>query len=275
MTSSIRQRGRPKAFNDQSEKNRIQSLDRALDVLEFLSQRNGQTLTELATGLAQSPATVYRILTTLELRGVAEMDPTDQTWHVGATTFRLGSTFLRRTSVVERARPVMRTLMEMTRETANLGIEKGNEVLFLSQVETDFSIRAFFPPGTLSPLHASGIGKALLACASEERLTRLVQRDLEQFTPHTLTTELDLRQDLSEIRHRGYAIDDEERTEGMRCIAAPILNVHNEAVAGISISGPTHRVTKDRIDDLGLKVRDAAEALSQSIGGPELGVRSL
>ncbi|UWQ91093.1 IclR family transcriptional regulator [Rhodobacteraceae bacterium M382] len=275
MSSSSRQRGRPKAFHDQSEKNRIQSLDRALDVLEQLAHGNGQTLTEIATALDQSPATIYRILTTLELRGAAEMDAGDQTWHIGATTFRLGSAFLRKTSVVERARPVMRALMEETGETANLGIEKGSEVLFLSQVETHFSIRAFFPPGTLSPLHASGIGKALLACAPENRIDSLVKRGLSNFTPHTLTTEHALRRDLSDIRSRGYAVDDEERTEGMRCIAAPILNVYGEAVAGISVSGPTHRVTKPMIADFGARVRDAAESLSQSIGGPRLGLRSL
>lgn len=270
MSQSQRQRGRPKAFQDQSEKNRIQALDRALDVMEVLAEANGQTLTEIATKLDQSPATIYRVLTTLELRGIAEIDPADQTWHVGPSTFRLGSAFLRRTSVVERARPVMRTLMETTGETANLGVERGDEVLFLSQVETDFSIRAFFPPGTLSPLHASGIGKALLACASKDRVEHLLHRGLEAFTSHTMIDEAKLLQDLQLVRKRGYAIDDEERTEGMRCIAAPILNVHGEAVAGISVSGPTNRVGEDRIEELGAIVRDAAGELSKAIGGAPL-----
>ena len=267
MTQPNRQRGRPKAFQDQSEKNRIQALDRALDVLETLAGDSGQTLTEIAGRLDQSPATIYRVLTTLELRGIAEIDPADQTWHVGPSTFRLGSAFLRRTSVVERARPVMRTLMEQTGETANLGVERGDDVLFLSQVETHFSIRAFFAPGTLSPMHASGIGKALLACADAGRVGRLIKQGLEAFTPHTLTDETQVREDLENIRSRGYAVDDEERTEGMRCIAAPILNVHGEAVAGISVSGPTNRVGKDRIEQLGHAVRDAAASLSRSIGG--------
>lgn len=268
MSQPQRQRGRPKAFQDQSEKNRIQSLDRALDVLEVLASGNGQTLTEIATELDQSPATIYRILTTLELRGIAEIDAAGQVWHIGPSTFRLGSAFLRRTSVVERARPVMRHLMEQTGETANLGIERGDEVLFLSQVETHFSIRAFFPPGTLSPLHASGIGKALLACADPARVERLVSAGLTEFTPHTATTGEQLTENLAAIRERGFAVDDEERTEGMRCIAAPILNVHGEAVAGISVSGPVNRVTAERVQELGALVRVAAGELSKSIGGP-------
>ncbi|MBE1284063.1 MAG: helix-turn-helix domain-containing protein [Rhodobacteraceae bacterium] len=269
MSNSPRTRGRPKAFNDQSEKTRIQSLDRALDVLEQLAEGGGQTLSEVATTLKQSPATIYRVLTTLQLRDFVEIEPGDQTWHMGPASFRIGSAFLRRSGVVERARPVMRALMEATGETANLGIEKGDEVLFLSQVETHHSVRAFFPPGTLSPLHASGIGKALLSRAEDARVERLSQQGLTGFTRHTLVDADALRRDMEQIRARGYAVDDEEKTEGMRCIAAPILNLHGEAIAGISVSGPTNRVTQDRIEDLGRQVRDAALGLSRALGAPE------
>ncbi len=158
-----RARGRPRDWDDKTDQNTIKSLDRAMQVFEYLSEAQGLTLSAIASDLGESAATVYRILVTLEGFGLVEFDQMDQVWHIGPRAFVIGSRFLRRTSLVERARPILRRLMEETGETANLGIEQQGHVLFVSQVETHASIRAFFPPGTLSRLHASGIGKALLA----------------------------------------------------------------------------------------------------------------
>lgn len=261
-----RARGRPRAFHDKTEQNRVQSLDRAMLILEALGETGGGTLTELATRLEQAPATVYRVMTTLEARGIVEFDAAQQTWHVGAGAFRIGSAFLRRTNIVERARPVMQELMLATGETANLGVENGAHVLFVSQVETHASIRAFFPPGTQSPMHASGIGKALLAQFGAPQLGRIVAGGLEGFTRRTLTSEAALLDDLAATRARGYAVDDEERNDGMRCVAAPVFNATGAVVAGLSISGPTARVTPDRIASLGEDVRKAAAELSGKLG---------
>lgn len=239
-----------------------------MEVFEFLSEAQGKALSTLASDLNQSPATVYRILVTLEGRGLVEFDQIDQVWHVGPRAFVIGSRFLRRTSLVDRARPVMRMLMEETGETANLGIEQNGRVLFVSQVETHASIRAFFPPGTLSRMHASGIGKALLSEMDEARIKRfLTDAPLERFTEFTLTDRDAVMADLQATRERGYAIDGEERNLGMRCIAAPIFDIHGEGIAGISVSGPTSRVGLDQIPDLSKAVMTAAKELSAAIGG--------
>ena len=134
----------------------------------------------------------------------------------------------------------MRELMAATGETANLAIADGGQVVFISQVETHEPIRAFFRPGTRGPIHASGIGKALLAYQPPEAVERIMrEQGLVAFTARTITDRARLMAELDEIRARGWAIDDEERTEGMRCIAAPIFNEFREAMAGVSISGPT------------------------------------
>ena len=261
-------RGRPRDWHDKTAQNTIKSLDRAMEVFEFLSEAQGKTLTALARDLNQSPATVYRILVTLEGRGLVDFDVVDQVWHVGPRAFIIGSRFLRRTSLVERARPILRTLMEATGETANLGIEQNGHVLFVSQVETHSSIRAFFPPGTLSRLHASGIGKALLSRMDANRAERfLTEAPFERFTKFTLTTREQLEDDLQLTRQRNYAIDGEERNLGMRCIAAPVFDIHGEAIAGISVSGPTSRVGTDQISGLSKAVVAAASELSAAIGG--------
>ena len=264
---SRRARGRPRDWDDKTAQNTIKSLDRAMEVLEHLSDTPGVTLSGLADDLSQSPATIYRILVTLEGRGLVEFDPVAQLWHIGARAFVIGARYLRRTSLADRARPILRRLMEVTGETANLGIARDTHVLFIGQVETNATIRAFFPPGTLSPMHASGIGKALLAQMSDDRLSRLfATAPLDQFTERTLTDPASLRADLEATRERGYAIDDEEKNQGMRCIAAPVFDLGGEAVAGLSVSGPVGRVSVAETTRLADAVMQAADELSGAMG---------
>jgi IclR family acetate operon transcriptional repressor len=162
----------------------------------------------------------------------------------------------------------MDQLMRDSGETANLGVEVGDMVLFLSQVETHQAIRAFFPPGTMAPMHVSGIGKALLAWYPEEK-TRgiLARKGLERFTTLTHTSETALLRDLARARERGFAIDDQERAEGMRCVAAPIFNSHGEPVAGLSVSGPAFRMGLSDATRLGGLVRTAADKVTEATGG--------
>ncbi|MEM6728062.1 MAG: HTH-type transcriptional regulator BhcR [Pseudomonadota bacterium] len=268
-TSVRRARGRPRAWADKTEQNTIKSLDRAMEVLEHLARVENATLSEIAGDLDQSAATVYRILVTLAGRGLVELDPESQAWHIGPRAFLIGASYLRRTGLVERARPILRALMEETGETANLAVPRGDEVMFVSQVECSASIRAFFPPGTLSPLHASGIGKALLAAMGEaDRERYLAEAELVRFTDRTLTDVVDLRASLSEIAASGFAIDDEEKTEGMRCIACAVRDWSGEAVAGLSVSGPTSRVSRAQIPALSAAVMAAGSALSAALGHP-------
>ncbi|GJD36848.1 HTH-type transcriptional regulator BhcR [Methylobacterium aerolatum] len=267
METGHRRRGRPKGFAGAKPASTIQALDRALDVLDVLAGGDGLTLSELAGRLDQSVATMHRVLATLERRAFVEISPDTQEWHVGAEAYRLGSAFLRRHNVVERSRPTLWTLMQETGETSNLGVEKEGSVLFVSQVETHETIRAFFPPGSLSPLHASGIGKALLGTYPPDRTERLFRdRAFQRFTDKTIGSLAALREDIAATRRRGYAIDDEERTIGMRCVAAPILNFHGEAIAGISVSGPTHRLTDDTLEAIGERVRRGAATVSRLLG---------
>ncbi|MDR6266489.1 HTH-type transcriptional regulator BhcR [Roseobacter sp. N2S] len=261
-----KQRGRPRAFHEKTEQNTIKSLDRALVVLAEVARAEGITLSALAQRLGESPATIYRVLTTLALHQIVESNDSAQTWHIGAGAFLIGSAFLRRTSLVETSRPILRDLMETTGETANLGVEKDGHVLFLGQVETHAPIRAFFPPGTLSPLHASGIGKVLLAYFDAPRLHRFGTAGLARFTPHTLADMADLQADLAQIRTRGYSVDDQERNIGMRCIAAPIRNALGEVIAGISVSGPTSRIAPDEVAKLATAVISAAARVSEALG---------
>ena len=263
-----RPRGRPRAFNDKTDQNTVQALDRALGLLAHLAGSPGLTLSDLAAQTGQAVATVYRALVTLQGHGMVEVEEPGQIWHIGGGAFRVGSAFLRRTKVVERARQPMDALMRATGETANLGIEWKDAVMFLSQVETQEAIRAFFPPGTHGPMHVSGIGKALLAWYPEDRVRAIVGRQgLERFTTRSITSEAALLRDLARTRERGFSIDDQERAEGMRCIAAPVFNAWREPVAGLSVSGPAFRMNLSDASKTGAQVLAAADQVTEATGG--------
>ncbi|MCX7303772.1 MAG: IclR family transcriptional regulator [Hyphomicrobiales bacterium] len=267
-TIEKRQRGRPRSFNAPAETASVQALDRGLKILAIVAEGDALSLSEVAARSGIAPSTSYRMLTTLASHGMVEFDGDDQLWSVGVETYRIGSAFLRRRKLADRARAVMQELMEATGETSNLGVAQEDCVVFVSQVETHQAIRAFFRPGTRSPFHASGIGKAILAHLPRERVEAIVRRTgLEAFTQKTLAHPLALSRDLADIASRGWSIDDEERNEGMRCVAAAIFNEFGEPVAGISVSGPTVRVTPERAAATGPLVARAAAEVTKAIGG--------
>jgi IclR family acetate operon transcriptional repressor len=270
QTVEKRQRGRPRSFHGPAESSNVQSLDRAMAVLALVSASDGMSLSEASSAASLPASTTYRLLTTLERHGIVEFDKVDQLWSVGVGAFRIGSGFLRRRRLVDRARPVLQDLMQTTGETANLGIAEGADVVFVSQVETHQAIRAFFRPGSTSPLHASGIGKAILSWMPADRIHRLLRStDLDRYTPATLTSEAELVDDLAKARTNGFSFDDEERFTGMRCVASAVFNEFAEPIAGISISGPSVRLTWNQIGLFGPAVAQAAKAVTLAVGGIE------
>jgi IclR family acetate operon transcriptional repressor len=264
-----RRRGRPRLAHPEAEDQApVQSLDRAMLLLERVAEADGLSLTEAALAAGLPMSTAYRLLTTLQRRGLVEFDAGAQLWHVGVETFRIGSAFLRRRKLVERARAVMQDLVARCGETANLAVAEEDSVVFVSQVETHEAIRAFFRPGTRSPFHASGAGKAILAHRSRAQVVATVKRaGLPRFTVQTITDLPALLRDLEAARLRGFAIDDEERNPGMRCVGAAIFNEHGEAVAGLSLSGPTVRITPAILDRLGPIVAEAAAQVTRATAG--------
>lgn len=262
-----RRRGRPRSA-DPTASPPVQALDRGLQVLAALAREDRATLTEIAQRVDLPPSTTHRLLTTLDQHGLVEFEEVGQTWMIGVEAYRIGSSFLRRTNVVEAAREPMRALMVATGETANLGIADDGDVVFVSQVETHNPIRAFFRPGTRSLMHSSGIGKALLAEMSRAEVEEILRRKgLPEYTSKTVTSPPALFLDLEAIHARGWSLDDEERFMGMRCVAAPIRDAQGVAIAGISVSGPSVRFSDRMVEEFGARVCQAAAEVSRLIGG--------
>lgn len=263
-----RTRGRPRADSDKP-RGTVQALERALVLLRALARVDKATLTELALATGMPPSSAHRLLTTLQGHGFVDFDEATNLWMMGIEAFRTGNSFLRRMNVVDAAREAMRALVDETGETANLAIPDGGEVVFVSQVECSNPVRAFFSAGTRTPMHASGMGKALLALMDRRDLERLLQQTgLPGFTEKTHTAPAGLFADLDRVRQRGWALDDEERHPGMRCVAAAIVNARGVGVAGVSVSGPTARLDEETVGAFGPLVRRAAARISERIGGP-------
>ena len=265
-----RPRGRPRSRERDAAPEPIKALDRGLSLLRHLAGEERATLTNIALQAELTPSSAYRILVTLQGHGLVEFDESTQEWAIGLEAYRVGSSYLARRGLLDVARPEMRELMRASGETANLAIADDGEVVFVAQVEARHPVRAFHGPGSRGHLHASGIGKALLAeLDPAEVVERLRTKGLPGFTERTLTDVEALATDLALTRERGWSLDDEERHAGMRCIAAPIFDASGAAVAGISISGPTARFPDEALTALGMRVRRAAEAVTRRLGGPD------
>ncbi len=246
----------------------VQVLDRSLTLLDLVASADGAALTELADQSGMAPSTVHRLLTSLAGHGMVAHDAETGAWTIGLKAFEIGNAFLRFRKLGTISRPFLKQLMESSGETANIGIEDGGDVVFISQVESHAPMRAFFRPGRRGPIHASGIGKAILSTWGDAEIEHLLStRPLPRFTENTRDTLPKLLADLEVIRTRGWSIDEEEHTLGMCCLAAPIFNEYGEAIAGISVSGPAVRLPDRKLAELGPVVRAAAEGVTRAMGG--------
>lgn len=181
-------RGRPRSLKAAIAGGAVQALDRGLALLEILADEDGLTLSEASRRSGVSASTAHRILLTLESRAYVQHDMERGIWLVGVGAFKTGSAFLRNRRVASMGRATMHALMEASGETVNLGIEDNGEVVFISQVESHDTLRAFFRAGSRGAMHASGVGKALLAEFPEHRVRQICAlRRLERFTEHTIT----------------------------------------------------------------------------------------
>jgi len=269
VTPITRKRGRPPGPNNRAGDGKNQSLLRALNLLQRLAETpTGLSLTDLSYQLGIPTATVHRMLSTFEQQDFVEQDVEQGLWFVGLKAFTVGNAFLGRRDFVASARPHMHSLVEQCGETANLGVIDDGEVVFISQVESPEVMRMIVRLGSRSPIHASGVGKALLAYLPEQRFARILQqRGLAHYTGKTIDNPTQLRGELDHVRQLGYALDDEEHAIGLRCVASAIFDQNGQALAAISLSGPKARVTDARLDELGIAVRQTADEITQALGG--------
>ncbi|WP_448191475.1 IclR family transcriptional regulator [Azospirillum sp. sgz301742] len=247
----------------------VQSLTRALNLLTILGGADApMSLTHLAGAASLSPSTTHRLLTTLQQEHYVRFDQGARGWAVGVQAYMTGVNFLRTRSLLDVARPRMRRLMEEACETVNLAVEENGEAVYLARVGGPRVAHAVLPPAERTLLHCSAVGKALLSGMPEGRVHSILQqRGMRQFTRSTVSSLPAMREELVRTRSRGYAIDQEERVSGMRCVAAPIYDENGRIIGALSLSGTTRRIEDGRVCALGEMVKRTACAVTMEIGG--------
>lgn len=246
----------------------VQSVDRALEILEHLKQSpNGLGITDLSRKLGVAKSTVHRLITTLEgHRYVKKISP-QGTYQLGLKFLEMNHIVVERLDIIELAHPILDELTKNTLEIAHLGMLDDYELIYIDKVETNSTIRIYSQTGRRAPMHCTGIGKALLAFFPEQKLERFLQQsELTKFTPHTFSDQNLLKNELSLIRDQGYSLDNEEHEESIRCVAAPIFNHLGEVRYAISVTGPSNRMSDQRMDVIIPIVKEAAEKISRQIG---------
>jgi IclR family transcriptional regulator, acetate operon repressor len=247
----------------------VQSVDRALLIIETLAEDDeGYRLTDLAVRTGLSPSTVHRLLTTLEKRRFVQFDRQESMWHIGAQSFAVGSTFVRRRNFVAQALPYLRKLRDQTRETANLAVVDAGAMVVLTRVESREIMWSVTKVGGRVPMVASGLGKALLSTYSEQDVFAIIQREgMPRLTSRSIVRAGELCKSLHDIRQQGYSVDDEEALIGLRCVSAVVYDDCSEPLAAISVSGKASRVSNDRLPVLGKLVQEVAAELTRALSG--------
>ncbi|MFC4454463.1 IclR family transcriptional regulator [Deinococcus sonorensis] len=245
----------------------VRTLERGLHVLSVLGAGGAATLSDLSRRAGLSASTASRLLQTLEKAGYAEWDAASGQWRVGLGAYRVGAAYVGGSGLTGAADPAMQRLVAELGETCNLAVVQGGEAVYIHQVEGRQLVRMFTTLGAGASLHATGVGKALMAWQPPEEVrARLGGGPYPALTPHTLTTLAQYLESLEAVRQQGYALDDQERELGVRCVAAPVHDAAGRVVAALSVSAPTTRLSEARVPETARRVREAAAEVSRRLG---------
>lgn len=247
---------------------KVQSVDRALEILEILSQEpRGLGVTALSHRLDVAKSTTHRLLNTLLNRNFVMKDENDY-YKLGTQVLFLSNYVIENFNIIDIAKSKIKELSDKTNETIHLVFYDNNEVVYIDKAEPEQTIRMHSRIGKRGLMHCTGVGKAILAFMNEEEAERVLkEKGMKAHTPNTITDLELMKVELQKIRSKGFSIDNVENEEGIRCIASPIFDHHQNPIAAISISGPESRVTLERIDkELIDLIKNTAKKISLELG---------
>ena len=264
------------AHNDTNaapERYRIQAVERVGAILDVFSPEQPELgVTEIAERTGLHKSTAHRFLVNLEAVGLLERDQKSQRYRLGLRMFEMGGIVLEQMSLWDEALPYLEGLVHESGETGHLAVLERGEAIYIEKVETSRALRIPSAMGRGYPAHATSLGKVLLADLGEDEVRAITDAHGMASYTRTTTTDVDtLLAELTDIRDKGFAVDDEEYDEGLRCVGAPIRDHTGRVVAALGIGGPVTRVTPERVDELARLVIDAADGLSRRLGASQSG----
>jgi DNA-binding IclR family transcriptional regulator len=252
--------------NSGSEASPVQSVDRAVTVLEILAREGEAGVTEIAVELGVHKSTAFRLVAALENRGLVAQHMDRGKYRLGVGILRLAGATTARLDLVQESRPICERLAQEAGETINVAVLADGFVLYLDQVAGPSALQTRNWAGQRLDLHATSNGKVLLAYLPDAR----VAEPLERYTEHTVVDLADLEKQLDEVRRCGYATTVDELEFGLTAVAAPIRNLEGRVIAALSASGPSFRLTGDRLTATINAVCAAADEISRRMGNPRV-----
>lgn len=246
----------------------IQVIDRALDVLELLAtEKNGLGVTEVGKRLGLHKSTVHRIISTMAERGYIEKASGGGSYKIGLKLVELSSVHLSNVELKTEARPYLWELTSKMNLTSHLAILDGADAIYIEKVDVVSNIRLYSQIGRRIPVYCSALGKSLLSGLSDSELEDIISKcNLKKLTGNTITDREELVNQIKRVRVIGWSVDDEEHDEGIRCIAAPVLDYRGKVIAAVSISGPSSAVSRERDLEVGELVAGIALKISNRLG---------
>ncbi|MGW5134892.1 IclR family transcriptional regulator [Streptomyces sp. NPDC004135] len=244
----------------------VQSVDRAVSVLEILARHGEAGVTEIADELDVHKSTAFRLLGVLENRGLVAQAKDRGKYYLGAGVLRLAGAAAVRLDVSQEGVPVCRELADELGETVNIAVLDDDAAVNIMQARGTASVTAQNWLGRRTPLHATSSGKVLLAHLPPTLREGLLARPLHRFTERTVTVASMLRGELDTVVQQGYAITVEELEIGLAAAASPVRGHDGKVIASLSVSGPVYRLSPERLPDIAKRTEAAAAELSRRMG---------
>lgn len=244
----------------------VQSVDRAVTILEIIARAGLAGVTEIAAELGVHKSTASRIVSTLESRGLVEQDQRRGKYRLGLGILRLAGATTARLDIVEVARPLAKRLAEQTGETINVAVLSEGAALYLDQVAGSATVQSHNWVGQRIPLHATSNGRVLLSGLSDDAIRSTLGPRLKSYTPSTVTSIPRLLHQIAEVREQGWSVVADELEVGLTAVSAPVRNAHGDVVASISASGPGFRFVGDGVDAARELLLAASAEISSRLG---------
>jgi IclR family transcriptional regulator, acetate operon repressor len=245
---------------------RVQSLVRAFGILDELAKSDSITLSDLARAVQLPRSTTHRLLTTMEALRYVAFDRRKNGWSIGVQAFTVGAIFAQTRDLGQLGRTIMRSLMSEVQHCVNIAVPEGSGVCYIGQVATNGFRQTAARPGAVLPLHTTASGKVLMAQWSRQEFDRYIaSAPLKARTARSIIDGDRLREELVLIRKRGYALDDEEHSDGLRCLAAVVSDRYGLPKGSLSISDRSSQLTRTRLAELGPTLISAAQRMSMEI----------
>jgi len=244
-----------------------QSLKRGVDALMYLASRKCAGVTEIAGALNVNKSTAFRIMETFMPDNIVEKNPDTAQYKLGPAILKLADRYYSSLSAAGVSRPHMERLSEILGESVHLCVVSNNRAVVIDQIAASGILMANAKIGSTEPLHASSVGKCLVAFASEGRKERMFEElQYEIYTHNTVKNKEEMIQEIEKIRNLGYAIDNTELSPDVRCVAAPIFNNKSECNYSIGVSGPISRMNEGKIERVIREILRTTKKISAELG---------